>query len=179
MWRLIDKEMDLKKCNIYCYIPEEDPYDGEEGFIWSFNYFFFNKHLKRVCYTYLRGLSAINHNVGQKTPTKRGAERELSLDESTSSKRARYWLGDRALNATSAWAEDEDDFQGQDSDWPHTPSVVRSKEQAIVINDEQDASSPNDTISSSIFDTASPESIRRSRSRSTIRGASQDIHPCP
>ena len=176
MWRLIDKEMDLKKCNIYCYIPEDDPYDGEEGFIWSFNYFFFNKDLKRVCYIYLRGLSAINHSAGQKTPIKRGAERELSLDESTSSKRARYWLGDRALNATSAGAEDEDDFQGQGFDSPHDSCFVRRKEKAIVISDEQNASSPNDTTSPSLFDTASPESIRRSRSRSTIRGASQDIH---
>ena len=178
MWRLIDKEMDLKNCYIYCYIPEEDPYDGEEGFIWSFNYFFFNKDLKRVCYIYLRGLSAINHNAGQKTPVKRGAERELSLEESTSSKRARFWLGDHALNATSAWTEDEDEFEGQGSDSPHDSSLVHSKEQAIVINDEQNASSPNDTTSSSIFETTSPESIRRSQSRSTIRGVSQDIHLC-
>lgn len=176
MWRLIDKEMDLKKCNVYCYSPEEDPYDGEEGFIWSFNYFFFNKDLKRVCYIYLRGLSAINHNAGQKTPIKRGAERELSLDESTSSKRARYWLGDRALNATSAWAEDEDDFQGHGSESPCDSCLGRNKEQAIVINDEQDVSSPADTTSPSVFDMASPESIRRSRSRSPIRGVSQDIH---
>lgn len=53
IWRIIDKEMSLKDCSIYCYAPEEDPYDGEEGAIWSLNYFFFNKTRKRVCYLYL------------------------------------------------------------------------------------------------------------------------------
>lgn len=43
MWRMIDNEMNLRDCAIYCYQPEEDPFDGEEGSIWSMNYFFFNK----------------------------------------------------------------------------------------------------------------------------------------
>lgn len=60
MWHLIDQEMSLKECSLYAYTPEEDPYDGEEGALWSFNYFFFNKAKKRVCYLYLRGVSNID-----------------------------------------------------------------------------------------------------------------------
>lgn len=64
MWDTIDKEMDLTQCNIYSYSPDDmsdDPY-GEEGLIWSTIYFFFNKHKKRVCYLYLRGISALSHS---------------------------------------------------------------------------------------------------------------------
>lgn len=64
MWDTIDKEMDLLSCNIYTYSPDDvsdDPY-GEEGLIWSTNLFFFNKHKKRVCYLYLRGLSSLSHS---------------------------------------------------------------------------------------------------------------------
>lgn len=102
MWSVIDKEMTLKDCSIYCYAPEEDPYDGEEGAIWSFNYFFFNKAKKRVCYIYLRGLSIIGTEPGAKTPvtTKRPASGSWSLvEEETGTKRAKFWLGDRAGDA--------------------------------------------------------------------------------
>lgn len=64
MWDTIDKEMDLLNCNIYTYSPDDvsdDPY-GEEGLIWSTNFFFFNKHKKRVCYLYLRGLSTLSYS---------------------------------------------------------------------------------------------------------------------
>jgi hypothetical protein len=64
MWDTIDSEMDLAHCNIYSYSPDDvsdDPY-GEEGLIWSSIYFFFNKHKKRVCYLYLRGISALSHS---------------------------------------------------------------------------------------------------------------------
>ena len=113
MWRVIDNEMSLRECSIYCYSPEEDPYDGEEGAIWSFNYFFFNKTRKRVCYIYLRGLSIISHSPIQRNPVimKRSADGEWSRDvDSGASKRARYWLGDRATeDVTSGWDEDDDD----------------------------------------------------------------------
>jgi AP-1 complex subunit sigma 1/2 len=62
MWRLIDKEMDLQRCTIYHYIPDEDPFDGEDGAIWSENYFFFSKARKRVCYIYFRGTSMVSHS---------------------------------------------------------------------------------------------------------------------
>ena len=117
MWHLIDKEMSLKECSMYCYVPEEDPYDGEEGALWSFNYFFFNKAKKRVCYLYLRGISMIELASGLKTPvatpggTKRCVSGTWSIgSEDTSNKRARFWLGDRAGDARLV--RDEDDERG-------------------------------------------------------------------
>ena len=90
MWTMIDKEMGLRDCSIYCYEPEQDPFDGEEGAIWSFHYFFFNKTKKRVCYIYLRGLSVASHSPVERayisTPKSKN-------DQSGASKRANYWLG--------------------------------------------------------------------------------------
>lgn len=100
MWTHIDNEMELKDCCIYAYEPEEDPYEGEEGTIWSLNYFFFNKQLKRVAYLYVRGVPVLSpsHEV-------RLSKRSASGQDFGANKRARYWLGDRA-----------DEITGSDSD---------------------------------------------------------------
>jgi len=49
LWNALDTEMNLNETDIYCFIPDvdSDPY-GEEGSIWSFNYFFYNKKRKRI-----------------------------------------------------------------------------------------------------------------------------------
>ncbi len=101
--------MSLKESSIYCYAPDEDPYDGDEGAIWSFNYFFFNKAKKRVCYLYLRGLSIIG-NDGTKTPVraKRPASGSWSLEEETGRKRARFWFGDGEGEVQFVGVEDEE-----------------------------------------------------------------------
>jgi len=51
LWRTVDMEVDTPKCDIYSYIPDiaSDPFT-EEGTIWSFNYFFYNRILKRIIY---------------------------------------------------------------------------------------------------------------------------------
>jgi len=51
LWRTADDAMHLSKCEVFSYLPdldEENPFN--EGTLWSFNYFFFNKELKRICY---------------------------------------------------------------------------------------------------------------------------------
>jgi hypothetical protein len=50
MWQNINTVMELKNCEIFSYIPdmEEDPFS--DGVLWSFNFFFFNKELKRILY---------------------------------------------------------------------------------------------------------------------------------
>lgn len=50
MWIAIEQAVELKDCEIYSYIPdmEEDPFS--EGNLWTFNFFFFNKGLKRILY---------------------------------------------------------------------------------------------------------------------------------
>lgn len=58
MWAAVDEEIGLHDCDIYSYNPDlaSDPY-GEEGCIWSFNYFFYNKKLKRIVFFTCRSSS--------------------------------------------------------------------------------------------------------------------------
>ncbi|KAH3765377.1 repressor of RNA polymerase III transcription MAF1 [Pelomyxa schiedti] len=51
LWSVIDREVSLSHCEIYTYHPDEDsgPF-SEPGTLWSFNYFFFNKSLKRILF---------------------------------------------------------------------------------------------------------------------------------
>ncbi|XP_022665856.1 repressor of RNA polymerase III transcription MAF1 homolog [Varroa jacobsoni] len=51
LWSALDAEVKLNECVIYSYKPDfdSDPY-GEEGTLWSFNYFFYNRRLKRVAF---------------------------------------------------------------------------------------------------------------------------------
>lgn len=51
LWATLDAEIKLPECVIYSYRPDfsSDPY-GEEGTIWSFNYFFYNRRLKRLAF---------------------------------------------------------------------------------------------------------------------------------
>lgn len=167
MWRLIDKEMTLNGCSIYCYSPEEDPYDGEEGAIWSFNYFFFNKVRKRVCYMYLRGLSIISHGSAPKTTnrTKRGAD--WNLAEPSSSKRARYWLGDRD-DVSSVWGDEEDDMiESWDSEGVDNTEVMDYTDDLRYVSG---ANKPGVTpTKSSSMDIGSPSSIISSTGNSSIR----------
>lgn len=171
MWRLIDKEMSLKECSVYCYSPEEDPYDGEEGAIWSFNYFFFNKARKRVCYIYLRGLSIISHSPAQRTPmkTKRSADDDWSRsDKSGACKRARYWLGDRANNdVSSGWAEDDDE-----EDIIADPYDDDESEVLEALYDEDE---PRYVLSADEAESPYSERSRRSMSKGTVRGISEEI----
>lgn len=120
MWGLIDKEMGLKACERYSYVPDEDPFDGEEGTgpsIWSMHYFFFNKERKRVCYLHLRGLSVISHSpVHAALPMrpKAGVQRKVSSVSvgEGAGKRASYWLGSNVLEDdidTSGYGDDDDD----------------------------------------------------------------------
>lgn len=50
LWSVIDEVIQIKNCEVYSYLPdmEEDPFS--DGTMWSFNFFFFNKELKRICY---------------------------------------------------------------------------------------------------------------------------------
>ena len=166
MWRLIDNEMSLKECSIYCYSPEEDPFDGEEGALWSMNYFFFNKTKKRVCYIYLRGLSIIGNSPPQKTPVKikRPASGTWSLDEETSKKRARYWLGDRAGDAE--WVGEEDDVSGE---WDEE----NIEEDEIL--DEGDEPRFVPSVESETDSGSASPCKGRGRRGSSVRGVSEDI----
>ncbi|GAM29041.1 hypothetical protein SAMD00019534_122170 [Acytostelium subglobosum LB1] len=50
LWSSIDNEIALTKTDIYSFIPESpDPFT-EAGVIWSFNYFFYNRTMKRIIF---------------------------------------------------------------------------------------------------------------------------------
>lgn len=98
MWSAIDKQMSLKDCTVYCWAPQEEPFDGEEASIWSLNYFFFNKEMKRVAYIYVRGVPVVTPSPRQR---KGMAKRSASGYDSGANKRARYWLGDKAADLTN------------------------------------------------------------------------------
>ncbi|KAJ2707345.1 RNA polymerase III-inhibiting protein maf1 [Coemansia sp. IMI 203386] len=58
MWESIDEVIHIDQCDVYSYVPadEWDPYQ-EECPVWSFNYFFFNKALKRIVFFSCRCVS--------------------------------------------------------------------------------------------------------------------------
>ena len=62
MWALINKEMHLQDCTVFSYQPDNNPFDEEDGAIWTMHYFFFSKALKRVAYLYVRGVPIMTHS---------------------------------------------------------------------------------------------------------------------
>ncbi|KAI8501996.1 PREDICTED: repressor of RNA polymerase III transcription MAF1 homolog [Branchiostoma belcheri] len=78
LWATIDKEITLADCDIYSYNPDltSDPY-GEEGCVWSFNFFFYNKKLKRIVFFTCRAASL----SAQPSVTDSGLGHDLSFDE--------------------------------------------------------------------------------------------------
>lgn len=172
MWALIDKEMSLKDCNVFSYQPADDPFEEEEGAIWSLHYFFFNKALKRVCYFYVRGVPVMSHSPSLRASA---VGRKLSADFSLSSKRrsqglmfsaankrARFWLGDRAGERVAVSDDDMDD--DDDLEWN------RGSDGDLKYPDDDD-----DDDESEIIDEGSEESDDDRMHRSPVRGMSEDI----
>ncbi|PIA14279.1 Maf1-domain-containing protein [Coemansia reversa NRRL 1564] len=65
MWDCIDDVINIDKCDVYSYAPEaeSDPYEDEAP-VWSFNYFFFNKNLKRIVFFTCRCISNLDELDG-------------------------------------------------------------------------------------------------------------------
>jgi len=61
LWSTLETEIRLKECDIYSFCPDSDtdPY-AEQGNIWSFNYFFYNKKLRRVVFVTFRAMSKLS-----------------------------------------------------------------------------------------------------------------------
>jgi len=165
----------IRRQEIYCYNPEEDPFDSEESAIWSLHYFFFNKHRKRVCYIYFRGISMASHSpMGaprmMKTPKRpRNLVRTPSAGSTTSigaAKRAKYWLGDRADRPIEgSWDEDGDELDG-----------VVGEELEYAADDDADVERLDlRRFSSSTIDEDMPFRSSPPRERSVTRGMSEEI----
>ena len=169
MWRLIDKEMHLKECSIYAYAPEEDLWESDEGVIWSLNYFFFNKARKRVCYVFLRGLSLNSHGSAAQTPISPeygnlgDTNGFASLDDIGASKRASFWLGDRApATAERLGRADDVDEVWNDGE---EPRLLSPKMPRTFVRTADESGSP--------FSERSRDG--RSRSKSAVRGMSENV----
>lgn len=50
LWAAVEEAVSLKDCEVFSYVPDLDSDPFSEGALWSFNYFFFNKSLKRIVY---------------------------------------------------------------------------------------------------------------------------------
>lgn len=72
LWSTLNEEITLPECDIYSYDPDlmSDPF-GEAGSLWSFNYFFYNRKLKRIVFFTCRGLSPFSQTLDDygATPT--------------------------------------------------------------------------------------------------------------
>jgi hypothetical protein len=162
MWALIDKEMTLKECNVYCWCPEENEFDDEEGAIWSLNYFFFNKERKRVAYIYVRGVPVMSHSPRQRNSIAKRTASGFSVD-SGANKRARYWLGDRAADVTN----------GQDVD-PEDADIAMWNNDDEVDADDVDVLFDGDEFCDDYDDEADDESDGQDY-KGPVRGVSEDI----
>ncbi|EZA59533.1 Repressor of RNA polymerase III transcription MAF1-like protein [Ooceraea biroi] len=60
LWAAINDEITLDECDIYSYNPDfaSDPF-GEDGCLWSFNYFMYNKKLKRIVFFTCRAINPL------------------------------------------------------------------------------------------------------------------------
>uniref|UniRef100_A0A8B9SUR9 Repressor of RNA polymerase III transcription MAF1 homolog n=1 Tax=Anas platyrhynchos TaxID=8839 RepID=A0A8B9SUR9_ANAPL len=77
LWDAVDEEICLSECDIYSYNPDldSDPF-GEDGSLWSFNYFFYNKRLKRIVFFTCRSISGYAY-----TRPEAGNELDMELGE--------------------------------------------------------------------------------------------------
>lgn len=60
LWSSIDEAIDLKDCDVYSYKSdgETDPF-GEKANLWAFNFFFYNKKMKRILYIGVKAVSKL------------------------------------------------------------------------------------------------------------------------
>ncbi|XP_075212983.1 repressor of RNA polymerase III transcription Maf1 [Lycorma delicatula] len=60
LWSAIEDEIKMSECDIYSYNPDliSDPF-SEDGSLWSFNYFFYNRKLKRIVFFSCRAINPI------------------------------------------------------------------------------------------------------------------------
>ncbi|GAB5357516.1 hypothetical protein AAMO2058_000381100 [Amorphochlora amoebiformis] len=47
-WDILDSVIDLKKCSVYSFIPDDESEVFGEGKVWTMNYFFVNKSAKKI-----------------------------------------------------------------------------------------------------------------------------------
>jgi AP-1 complex subunit sigma 1/2 len=99
----------MANCEYYAWEPSDDPF-ADDGAIWSHHFFLYNKDRKRVCYFYLRGVSALSNSpsVAMSLMSKFKQSKFESSANAGSRKRAEYWLGDRAKKGLEAYGDSDE-----------------------------------------------------------------------
>ncbi|KAK1173891.1 hypothetical protein AOXY_G4125 [Acipenser oxyrinchus oxyrinchus] len=84
LWNALDQEICLQECDIYSYNPDldSDPF-GEDGSLWSFNYFFYNKKLKRIVFFTCRSVSFMSGCGRDSLGNELDMELENEMDDET------------------------------------------------------------------------------------------------
>jgi len=78
MWSALEEEIRIRECDIYSYIESEaDPF-CEDGTLWSTNYFFFNKKLRRLVFLTCR---CVSKTVGKQSLSAYGTMLENFSDD--------------------------------------------------------------------------------------------------
>lgn len=167
-WQLIDSEMGMNDCEYYVWEPSDDPF-ADEGAIWSHHYFLYNKERKRVCYFYLRGISALSNSPTYATSlmSKFKQSQHESNPNAGSRKRAEYWLGDHAKRGLEYYGE-SDELDNMVID--HPGDVVDAEE--VLDIREREASLDVDYYASD--DDSDVESLRE-REKSAVRAMSENV----
>jgi len=60
LWSVLEAEIRIRECEIYSYIPEPDADPFSDDSIWCFNYFFYNKKMKRVLFFTVKSVSKVD-----------------------------------------------------------------------------------------------------------------------
>ena len=167
-WQLIDSEMDMADCEYYAWEPSDDPF-ADDGAIWSHHFFLYNKERKRVCYFYLRGVSALSNSpsVAMSLISKFKQSKYESSINAGSRKRAEYWLGDRAKRGLEYYGE-SDELDNMVID--HPDEVVDAEEATYL--PARETSLGVDYYSSD--DDSDVESLRE-REKSAVRAMSEQV----
>jgi hypothetical protein len=89
MWQVIDQEIQLQETAIYSLISDadSDPF-AEEGNVWSFNYFFYNKKIKRILLFCCRAQKKGVNPFGRRA---RSFDNAMDLSESEGSATGDYY----------------------------------------------------------------------------------------
>eukprot|EP00037_Helgoeca_nana_P027253 m.311347 g.311347 ORF g.311347 m.311347 type:complete len:237 (-) comp27446_c1_seq1:60-770(-) len=82
LWAALDAEIQPKECDVYSYNPDldTDPF-GEEGMLWSFNYFLYNKKLKRIVFFRATAFSHSAPSEDETTEEDEGGLHNMSEDD--------------------------------------------------------------------------------------------------
>eukprot|EP00455_Lapot_gusevi_P002275 TRINITY_DN10887_c0_g1_i6.p1 TRINITY_DN10887_c0_g1~~TRINITY_DN10887_c0_g1_i6.p1 ORF type:complete len:248 (+),score=47.81 TRINITY_DN10887_c0_g1_i6:90-746(+) len=59
LWQTIHQHIDLSSCDVFCYLPAVEEEDVDAPLMWSLNYFFHNRKLKKVLFL---SACAFNHS---------------------------------------------------------------------------------------------------------------------